>query len=48
MGLTAKLVVGTRGVFIVSVDGKSIFDKAKTGRYPDTGEIIALLRAGTR
>ena len=46
MGLASRQVVGSRGMFVVSVDGKSIFDKARTGRYPDPGEIVALLRAG--
>jgi selT/selW/selH-like putative selenoprotein len=33
-------VVGTVGQFDVEVDGKLVFSKAKTGRFPEGDEVI--------
>ena len=43
-GLEAKLVEGRGGVFVVRQDGKPIYDKAETGRFPAPGEASRLLR----
>ena len=39
------LVTGTRGVFDVEVDGEAIFSKARTGRKPEPGEVLAAFEA---
>lgn len=36
------LVMGSKGVFDVAVDGETIFSKAKEERFPETGEILTL------
>ena len=38
------LVPGTGGVFIVSLDGDSIFDRKKVGRFPEANELKQLVR----
>jgi selenoprotein W-related protein len=44
MGLESKLIAGGGGVFDVTVDGKLVFSKKSVGRFPEPGEIVALLR----
>lgn len=39
-GVKAKLVKGRNGVFDVAVDGKRIYSKHQTGRFPEHGEIL--------
>jgi selT/selW/selH-like putative selenoprotein len=34
---------GSGGVFDVTVDGKLIFSKHTLGRFPEPGEIVALI-----
>lgn len=38
-----SLVPGSGGIFDVLVDGKLIFSKNKTGRFPNEGEISKLV-----
>jgi len=38
-----KLVAGSGGVFDVRCDGRLVFSKSRTGRFPAVGEIIQLL-----
>lgn len=48
-GAQVKLIEGSGGVFDVTVDGKLIYSKHQTGRFPDEGEVVELaekLRAG--
>lgn len=33
------------GMFDVEVDGKVIFSKNEMGRFPNSGEVVALLKA---
>jgi len=40
-----ELVAGSGGIFEVVADGREIFSKAATGRFPQVGEIAALLRS---
>jgi len=40
----ATLVGGSRGIFDVIVDGKTVFSKAKMGRFPEPGEISKKLQ----
>lgn len=44
LGVKAELIEGSGGVFDVEVDGAVIFAKAEEGRFPEEGEVIALLR----
>jgi selenoprotein W-related protein len=41
-----ELIRGSGGVFIVTQDGKEIFNKKQTGRFPDEGEITEIVKAG--
>lgn len=38
------LVTGTKGVFDVVVDGRSLYSKHETGRHAEPGEVLALFR----
>ena len=35
---------GDKGVFDVTVDGKSLYSKATTGRHADPGEVLQLFK----
>jgi selenoprotein W-related protein len=39
-----KLIEGSGGVFEVAIDGKLVFSKKKTGRFPEHEEIFSNLR----
>lgn len=43
LGIKAELVRGGRGIFDVNVDGALVFSKHALHRFPDPGEISALL-----
>lgn len=43
-GVKASLVKGDSGAFVVIADGKTLFSKRETGRFPDEEEILAQLR----
>jgi len=38
-GVKSKLIKGQDGIFDVLVDGKLVFSKFKTGRFPEPGEV---------
>jgi selenoprotein W-related protein len=40
-----ELIAGSGGVFKVVADGKEIFSKKDSGRFPEPGEITALLHS---
>ena len=44
MGIEAELTRGDRGVFDVAANGRVLFSKHSTGRFPDDEEIIKALR----
>jgi len=44
LGAEVSLVQGSGGVFDVVVDGRTVFAKHVSGRFPLPGEIGALLR----
>lgn len=44
MGADARLVKGSDGIFDVVADGKKVFSKHETGRFPEPDEIVAMLR----
>lgn len=41
-----QTVPGGRGDFIVKADGKLLWDKKTTDRFPEPREILSQLRAG--
>lgn len=43
--MESELVEGSNGVFDVVADGKLIFSKHQTGRFPEPEEILGALRA---
>jgi selenoprotein W-related protein len=46
--VACNLIEGSGGIFDVVVDGKKLFSKHDTGRFPDDGEIPALIKSKTR
>lgn len=40
----SELVAGGGGIFDVIVDGRKIYSKFETGRFPEKGEVPALIR----
>ncbi len=44
LSITEKLVPSGGGVFEVKADGKLIFSKKQSGRFPEDSEIIELLK----
>ena len=43
--MDAKLTEGGGGVFDVRVDGKLVFSKKSTHRFPEKGEVVRLIEA---
>jgi selT/selW/selH-like putative selenoprotein len=43
VGVDAELIKGSHGVFDVRVDGKVVYSKDATGRFPKAGEVAGLL-----
>jgi len=46
LGAEIELIAGSNGVYDVSLDGRMIFSKFEKGRFPETAEIISLIRGG--
>jgi selenoprotein W-related protein len=44
LGADVGLISGSGGVFEIHADGKPIFSKKQTGRFPNDGEIVSLLQ----
>lgn len=42
--MDSELVPSGGGVFEVSVDGNKVFSKKDLGRFPEEGEVLALIR----
>ncbi len=42
-GVEVKLIEGAGGIFDVKADGRLIYSKHETGRFPEDAEILALL-----
>ena len=40
----AQLIEGGGGIFDVKVDGKLVYSKHQTGRFPDSGEVLKLIK----
>ena len=45
--MQAELIKGSGGVFDVTADGKLVYSKHQTGRFPDNAEVVEALRALT-
>ncbi|HBT96132.1 MAG TPA: hypothetical protein DEB25_00030 [Desulfobulbaceae bacterium] len=45
-GAEIELLPGSDGVFDVAVDGKTIFSKTASGRFPEDGEVAKLIQRG--
>lgn len=43
-GIEAELIKGKDGIFDVVVDGKLIYSKHQTKRFPENEEILSILR----
>lgn len=39
-----EIVEGSGGVFTLSIDGRSVFERRRLGRFPSEDEAIALVR----
>jgi selT/selW/selH-like putative selenoprotein len=44
-GVDAELIRGSNGIFDVVVDGKTLFSKDTSGRFPNPGEIAAQIQS---
>lgn len=40
-----EMTRGSGGIFVVTLDGEVIYDKKAKGRFPEEGEITAIVRA---
>jgi predicted Rdx family selenoprotein len=40
-----ELIQGKGGVFIVTADGRVVYDKKATGRFPKPGEVAKAVKA---
>lgn len=45
LGAEVTLIKGSGGVFDVEADGRLVYSKARTGRFPDPGEVPAVVKA---
>jgi selT/selW/selH-like putative selenoprotein len=43
-GFDAEAIPGGKGQFDIVVDGEPVFSKQELGRFPEDGEVLALLR----
>ena len=46
LGAEIELIAGSNGIFDVTVDNKLIFSKFTQKRFPDTEEIVGLIKRG--
>ena len=44
LGLDVELAEGRGGVFDVTVDGRVVYSKDQTHRFPNDGEVLGLVR----
>ena len=42
--MEARLIPGNNGIFDVKVDGRVVYSKYQTGRFPDPGEVLRVVR----
>jgi len=46
-GVETKLILSGGGVYEIILDGELIFSKKTLGRFPDDGEVVALIKQAT-
>ena len=46
-GVETKLISSGGGVYEIILDGELIFSKKTLGRFPDDGELVALIKQAT-
>jgi selT/selW/selH-like putative selenoprotein len=46
-GIDATATPGETGQFDVTADGRLVFSKRETGRFPEDGEVRGLVEAGS-
>ena len=46
-GVETKLILSGGGVYEIILDGELIFSKKILGRFPDDGEVVALIKQAT-
>lgn len=44
LAVEARLIEGSRGIFDVTVDGKLVYSKARTHKFPERGEVTRLIQ----
>ena len=44
-GAEVQYIAGAGGILDVKVDGKEIYSKAKTGRFPEPEELVGLIKS---
>lgn len=44
LGAEVELIAGSGGIFVISADGREVFSKAKSGRFPEPAEIVDVLK----
>ena len=44
IGVEAELIPGSDGIFDVIVEGDRVFSKHETGRLPEPGEVVGVLK----
>jgi len=44
LGVESELIAGGGGIFDVVVDGDMVFSKHQTGRFPEPGEIVKMIK----
>lgn len=42
--MEARLIPGNNGIFDVKVDGRVVYSKYQTGRFPEPGEVLRVVR----
>ena len=43
-GVSVETVEGSGGVFEVTVEGRLVYSKKETGRFPEKGEVVSLIQ----
>lgn len=46
LSVEPRLIEGSKGIFDVTLDGRLIYSKYQTHRFPEDGEVAGLVKAG--
>lgn len=44
LSVEPKLIEGSKGIFDVTVDGKLVYSKHRTHKFPEQGEVVQLVK----